>query len=186
MIDQPCRSRVDRGPSKSRLAIARIGVQSRAHFSRITISMINQSNGALTAAALSNSDVFARWEGDRELRSNSHGASYGSVPITTGRVFVDWFREHGRTLDPGSEEYRTAHRANVMLPNMQKAARFIELLRWHTGVVIDPTTLMVEGWRQKDYYEFWLRVIERHVRRVIFLDGWHFSHALRRRSSERR
>ena len=73
-----------------------------------------------------------------------------------------------------------------MLPNMQKAARFIELLRWHTGVVIDPTTLMVEGWRQKDYYEFWLRVIERHVRRVIFLDGWHFSHALRRRSSERR
>ena len=29
--------------------------------------MINQSNGALTAAALSNSDVFARWEGDREL-----------------------------------------------------------------------------------------------------------------------
>ena len=150
------------------------------------MSMINQSNGALTAAALSNSDVFTQWEADRELRSNSHGASYVSVPITTGRVFVDWFREHGRTLDPGSEEYRTAHRANVMLPNMQKAARFIELLRWHTGVVIDPTTLMVEGWRQKDYYEFWLRVIERHVRRVIFLDGWHFSHALRRRSSERR
>ena len=48
-----------------------------------------------------------------------------------------------------------------MLPNMQKAARFIELLRWrHTGVVIDPTTLMVEGWRQKDYHEFWLRVID--------------------------
>lgn len=56
-----------------------------------------------------------------------------------------------------------------MLPNMQKAARFIELLRWHTGVVIDPTTLMVEGWRQKDYHEFWLRVIERHVRRVILI-----------------
>ena len=93
------------------------------------MSMINQSNGALTAAALSNSDVFAQWEADRELRSNSHGASYVSVPITTRRVFVDWFREHGRTLDPGSEEYRTAHRANVMLPNMQKAARFIELLR---------------------------------------------------------
>jgi len=74
-----------------------------------------------------------------------------------------------------------------MLPNIQKAARFIELLRWrHNGVVIDPTTLMVEGWQQKDYHEFWLRVIERHVRRVIFLDGWHFPHALRRRSSERR
>jgi hypothetical protein len=114
------------------------------------MSMINQSNGALTAAALSNSDVFAQWEADRELRSNSHGASYVSVPITTGCVFVDWFREHGRTLDPGSEEYRTAHRSNVMLPNMQKAARFIELLRWRdTGVVIDPTTRMVEGWRQK-------------------------------------
>jgi hypothetical protein len=42
-------------------------------------------------------------------------------------------------------------------------------MRWrHTGVVIDPTTLMVEGWRQKDYHEFWLRVIERHVRASSF------------------
>ena len=36
-------------------------------------------------------------------------------------------------------------------------------------MVIDPTTLMVEGWRQKDYHEFWLRVIERHVRRIILI-----------------
>jgi len=141
------------------------------------MSMLNQSKGAHTTAAASVSDVLAQWEADRELRSERHAATYVSVPITTGRAFVEWFRKHGRTIESSSDEYRTGHRANVMLPNIQKAARFIELLRLrHNGMVIDPTTLIVEGWQQKDYHEFWLRVIERHVRRVIFLDGWHFSH----------
>jgi hypothetical protein len=141
------------------------------------MSTINQSNGVHTTAASGVSDVLAQWEADRGLRSEWHAATYVSVPITTGRAFVEWFRREGRTLESSSEEYRTGHRANVMLPNIQKAGRFIELLRLrHSGVVIDPTTLMVEGWQQKDFHEFWLRVIERHVRRVIFLDGWHFSH----------
>jgi hypothetical protein len=44
------------------------------------------------------------------------------------------------------------------------------------GVIIDSSSLEVPDWEQKQYNEFWREVLERHVRRVIFLDGWHYSH----------
>jgi len=69
-----------------------------------------------------------------------------------------------------------ALRAEVMLPNVQRVAAFVELLRWRSvGLIIDPTTLHVEGWQQGDYHRFWRSVIARHVRRIIFLDGWELS-----------
>jgi hypothetical protein len=120
-------------------------------------------------------EALAAWESERELRSHDRKAVYVSGPITTGPLFMSWFRDIGRSLS-GSDAYSRAHRAEVILPNIQRMARFLELLRWrHVGIVIDPTALEVPGWDQATYHAFWEEVIRRHVRRVIFLDGWHFS-----------
>jgi len=52
----------------------------------------------------------------------------------------------------------------------------MEFLRWrHVGLFIDPTSCEVPGWSQSDYADFWTLVLERHVKRVIFLDGWEYS-----------
>ena len=98
------------------------------------------------------------------------------MPITSGGRFIAWRRGAGRDLHPGTPAYERAHRSEVVLPNTRRAARFLELLRGRrVGPLIDPTALDVPGWRQNDYYEFWSKVIERHVRRAIFLDGWEHS-----------
>ena len=42
--------------------------------------------------------------------------------------------------------------------------------------MIDPTALGdVPGWAQSDYHRFWVGVIERYARTVVFLDGWEYS-----------
>jgi hypothetical protein len=116
------------------------------------------------------------WEVQRGLYAPEPQAIYVSTPITTGQLFVEWYRQEGYQLPRESDMYVTAHRANVVLPNVQRAARFIELLRWReVGLIVDPTTLDVPGWDQELYHSFWAQVLERHVRRVIFLDGWEFS-----------
>lgn len=121
-------------------------------------------------------DKLAEWEAEREVQPGQRNAVYVSAPITTGKAFIAWRRGAGRELREGTPEFVRAHRAEVVLPNTQRAARLLELLRWrHVGLLIDPTAFDVPGWNQYDYHRFWLRVIERHVRRVIYLDGWEYS-----------
>ena len=116
-------------------------------------------------------EKLAEWERERELTAEQPSAVYVSTPITTGRLFLDWWRREGISLPKASHEYQTALRAHVVLPNVQRTARFMELLRRrHVGIIIDPTSCDVPGWTQDDYNEFWTRVLERHVKRVIFLD----------------
>ena len=43
------------------------------------------------------------------------------------------------------------------------------------SLIIDPTDLEVEGWRQPDYHRFWLEVMDRYVDTAVFSDGWSFS-----------
>ena len=122
-------------------------------------------------------EKLVEWESERDLPLTQRSAVYVSTPITTGPTFIDWLRRVGRDLEKGSKEYLTALRAEVILPNTQRAARFLELLRWqHMGMIIDPTSLEVPGWDQSTYHEFWRKVLERHARRVIFLNGWELSH----------
>ena len=121
-------------------------------------------------------ETLKRWEQQRGLRYGHREATYASVPITSGRAFANWFRSVGRTLTKGTDEYNASLRAFVILPNVQHAAAFIELLRWRSGgLVIDPTAVDVPGWDQDKYNSFWRLVIERHVRRVVFLNGWEHS-----------
>ena len=121
-------------------------------------------------------EKIAEWEIERGLDTAQRSSVYIGVPVTTGRRFINWFRSTGCQLQRDNIEYERALRAEVILPNIQHAARFIELLRWrHVGLIIDPTSVEVPGWSQAQYYQFWTTVINRHARRVIFLDGWEFS-----------
>ena len=104
-------------------------------------------------------------------------AVYVSVPITTGKRFLDWRQGPGAGLAPSDGRYRSEHRRQVVDPNRAQVAPVIRLLRERLGrVVIDPTTLDdVPGWAQADYHAFWTQVIERYAATVVFLDGWEFS-----------
>ncbi len=134
------------------------------------------TKGAITENIPGIESVLCRWEAERELEPDQRLAVYISTPITSGKRFIQWRTGPGRQFNPGTAEYDRAHRAEVVLPNTQDAARFIELLRWRQGgLIIDPTAFSVEGWQQRTYHEFWMRVLERHVRRVILRDGWEFS-----------
>lgn len=136
-------------------------------------SHLRTSDGRVPTAA----EKLAEWESERDLPLPQRSAVYVSTPVTTGPTFIDWLRRVGHRLKRGSKEYLTALRAEVVLPNVQRAARFLELLRWqHVGMIIDPTSLEVPGWDQQTYHEFWRKVLDRHVRRVIFLNGWELSH----------
>jgi hypothetical protein len=104
-------------------------------------------------------------------------AVYVSVPITTGKRFLDWRRGPGARLVPSDGSYRSEHRRHVVDPNRAHVVPVVRLLRERLGrVVIDPTTLSdVPGWGQADYHAFWTQVIERYAGTVVFLDGWEFS-----------
>jgi hypothetical protein len=121
-------------------------------------------------------EALAAWEQERDLREIAPVAVYVSTPITTGRTFITWWRKDGAHLARDSEAFDVQLRANVILPNLRRTARVLELLRWrHVGVIIDPTSFDVPGWNQEFYNEFWTAVIARHVKRVILLNGWEYS-----------
>jgi hypothetical protein len=121
-------------------------------------------------------EKLREWEAERNLQQTRRTAIYVSTPITTGPTFVEWMRTKGQHLNKESNEYQMALKADVMLPNIQRTASSIELLRWrHMGLIINPTTLDVPGWKQSDYHRFWTIVLDRHARRVILLEGWQYS-----------
>jgi hypothetical protein len=40
---------------------------------------------------------------------------------------------------------------------------------------LEPASLFVEGWTQRDYHSLWIRVIERFAASVIVMPGWEYS-----------
>lgn len=138
---------------------------------------MEQNTSRRTNAPPDIDEVLSQWENERNIANAHRQATYISTPITTGKLFVDWYCQRGHSLQPDSREYKESHKANVVLPNTQRAARWVELLRWrHSALVIDPRTLTVAGWNQEQYREFWTTVLKKHARQAIFLDGWSFSH----------
>jgi hypothetical protein len=104
-------------------------------------------------------------------------AIYASVPLTTGRSFLEWFRQRDQGLQVGSAQYAEAHHRRVFHPNSLRAAEIVSRLR--TAVdprpVIDPSSFDPGDWTQSDFRCFWGKVIERFVAEVVFSDGWEFS-----------
>ena len=106
---------------------------------------------------------------------SKHPFVYLSVPITTGRAYLERYVENGRGPDEAwrSQDARKAARSD----NERRAHAAADRLRMIlAGTVIDPSCLVdVPGWAQADYHAFWLRVLDKYAEKVFFLDGWHYS-----------
>ena len=102
-------------------------------------------------------------------------ATYVSVPITTGRRYVDWLKTHPAAPDLTRGDVRAAYCRDVLEPNLD--GRSVVRRRGAFGSpLIDPSAFPdVAGWSQADYIELWSRVIDRYAARVIFTQGWEYS-----------
>lgn len=101
---------------------------------------------------------------------------YLSGPITTGPRFVSWFRTTGKLLVNDQPLYSKALREQVIEPNnrdLQAAAAHLRLQIREP--VLEPASLNVAEWSQRDYLALWDQVIERFAGRVVLLPGWNFS-----------
>jgi hypothetical protein len=104
-------------------------------------------------------------------------AVYISTPITTGRQFLTWWQARGHRLAEDEPEYR-AEFGQVVANNIAAVRPLVERVERELAgrPVIDPTRLgPIAGWQQPDYHAFWVRVIHRFARTVVFADGWEYS-----------
>ncbi len=93
--------------------------------------------------------------------------TYLSGPITTGKRFVELVQ--GGEMTPSV-------RHELIKENCKKLkAKALQLRidRGHT--VLEPASLTVRDWSQKDYLALWERLIEKHVNVVLFMPGWEYS-----------
>jgi|HubBroStandDraft_1064217.scaffolds.fasta_scaffold06035_6 hypothetical protein len=101
---------------------------------------------------------------------------YVSTPISTGQRYLRWRESAGQQIVPGTADYDAARRT-IKAANIA-AARYLvgDVRRSCDMSVIDPTELAdITGWQQGDYHRYWIKVIERYVRKVVFADGWQYS-----------
>ena len=106
---------------------------------------------------------------------NRHPFAYLSVPLTTGRAFIESLaRRDGAPVDP---ERVRADRNITVAHNRRRAYEAAARLRASlSGMVIDPSRFAdVPGWEQADYHTFWIMVIEQYAEKIFFLDGWQYS-----------
>jgi Domain of unknown function (DUF4406) len=106
---------------------------------------------------------------------NRHPFAYLSVPLTTGRSFIELLaRRDGAPVDP--ERVRN-DRNSAVAHNRRRAHEAAARLRAIlSGMVIDPSRFAdVPGWEQADYHAFWVMVIEQYSEKIFFLDGWQYS-----------
>lgn len=103
-------------------------------------------------------------------------ATYVSGPITTGLRFFDWYISTGHLLESDIEAYRKVKYDSVLSLNESDIIRTANILRETTVTpVIEPASLHIASWNQRDYYHFWTELMRRLVLRVVVLDGWQYS-----------
>lgn len=103
-------------------------------------------------------------------------AAYLSTPITTGRRFLEWYKETGYKLEPNGSRYKEEHYRAVIRPNTEEVEKKMNILRRQLDtVLVNPTKFDWTEWTQDDYRHFWGKVIENYADAVIFLDGWQYS-----------
>lgn len=111
----------------------------------------------------------------RRCADNRHPLAYLSVPLTTGREFIEL---HARqNSKPTDQERFRVDRSGTLAQNRSRAHQAAEKLRTTlSGMVIDPSRLVdIPDWEQADYHAFWSMVIEQYSEEVFFLEGWQYS-----------
>src|SRR6266404_6757862 len=71
-------------------------------------------------------------------------ATYVSVPVTTGRRFIEWYAQRGKSLEADNlrDKYDDELKRLVVVPNAESAGRLIRRLRRSapTSIFIDPSS----------------------------------------------
>ncbi len=162
---------------------------SQAHFFRAELLSVSASCGVVGQAAVQVVDQVGaratraasgakRWpeyEFLLELVSlcadDRHPFNYLSVPITTGRAYLEYHAAAAQGA-AGSVDGREIARSD----NERRAIATAQRLRGKLpGTVIDPSRVAISRWKQDDYHIFWVEVIKRYTETIYFLDGWQYS-----------
>lgn len=100
---------------------------------------------------------------------------YLSGPITGGKRFLDWHRTKGWVLS--NAEYRRERRLAVVEPNIDAVQAAAQSERAAGRNTIEPGSFEADfkEWGQKEFLDFWEKVIEEHAEFVRFMDGWAYS-----------
>ncbi len=104
---------------------------------------------------------------------------YISSPISSGKRLYDYMDAcKCSTLEEAKKDWNEFF-ACVMLPNIEDGEDLSKALAEKSeGVVIAPTSFEnknVKSWRQNEYMSMWISVIDRHVNRLVMIDGWEYS-----------
>lgn len=100
---------------------------------------------------------------------------YLSGPITGGKKFISWYRETGQRISD-ADEYRRARREQVIKTNIAAVIAAANRERSVGRFTIEPGSFEdFAQWKQQHFYDFWEKVIHRHVSSVRFMDGWAYS-----------
>lgn len=104
--------------------------------------------------------------------------TYLSTPITGGQKKYEFLAERDKTSKAQLDEPQSREFArDVIGYNTEMAKGIAECLQGDpaNGVVLNPGTLNVPGWTQRDYLEHWLTVVKEVADKVVLVPGWQFS-----------
>lgn len=106
----------------------------------------------------------------------NRSAIYLSGPITTGLAFAEWYRSEGMTLERCGTQYDARKAEVVIRPNEEAILAAAQRVRQRErACVIEPASLRVPLWTQRDYHSFWMSVLQEFVGRVVVIRGWDYS-----------
>ena len=162
----------------------------QTHFSRAELLSVFASCGVegedaeqvvrqIAPRAIRTADRADRWPEYEVLlevvglcTDDRHPFSYLSVPITTGRAYLEYHAGAGQGAEGSASHGRKLARTD----NERRAIAAAQRLRGKLpGTVIDPSRVAISDWEQDDYHIFWVEVIKRYSETVYFLDGWQYS-----------
>lgn len=104
--------------------------------------------------------------------------TYLSTPITGGEKKYEFLVRHGKTDKGQLDEAESREYArDVIGYNSEMAKGVANCLGGNpaNGVVLNPGTVTIPGWTQKDYLNHWLTVVREVADKVVLVPGWEFS-----------